>query len=188
MAEPKTAVRSQGSEYSESSQHDMMSLVNMATGTEPSKAPTANEIGDQLRTQQWGQYLSEQLVKNRASNKIAFLASNVKAAMEDRSTKDKKGLSDKVTAFFTKNMCRVPGAKIEDAHTDQTYSLQLIYEQMASQCKEIGKITEWISTSDTAQQWIRGVIAGLAHAGLNPPNTKDTRKYTCKVTSRFGHY
>ena len=188
MAEPKSAVRTQGSEYSESSQHDMMSLVNMATGTAPSRAPTVNEIGDQLRTQQWEQYLNEQLVRNRASNKIAFLASNVKAAMEDRSTKDKKGLSDKVTAFFTKNMCRVPGADKDDAHADQTYSLPLIYEQMAKQGKEIGKITEWISTSDTAQQWISGVIAGLAHAGLNPPNTKDTRKHTCKVTSRFGHY
>ena len=80
MAEPKSAVRSQGSEYGESSQHDMMSLVNMATGTAPSKAPTVNEIGDQLRTQQWEQYLNEQLVRNRASNKIAFLASNVKTA------------------------------------------------------------------------------------------------------------
>ena len=67
----------------------MMSLVNMATGTEPSRAPTVNEIGDQLRVQHWTQYLNEQLVRNRASNKIAFLASNVKAAMEDRSTKDK---------------------------------------------------------------------------------------------------
>ena len=48
----------------------MMSLVNMATGKEPSKAPTVNEIGDQLRTQQWEQYLNEQLVRNRASNKV----------------------------------------------------------------------------------------------------------------------
>ena len=115
MAESKPSVRSLSSEQSESSQHDMMSLVNMATGTEPTKAPTANEIGDQLRTQQWEQYLSEQLVKNRASNKIAFLASNVKAAMEDRSTKDRKALSDKITAFFTKNMCRVPGATTDQA-------------------------------------------------------------------------
>ena len=166
----------------------MMSLVNMATGTEPSKAPTVNEIGDQLRVQHWTQYLNEQLVRNRASNKIAFLASNVKAAMEDRSTKDKKSLSDKITAFFTQNMCRVPGANEDDAHADQTYSLPLIYEQMASQGTEIGKTTEWISTSDTAQQWIRGVIAGLAQAGLNPPNTRDARKYTCKVKRRFGHY
>ena len=74
MAEPKSGVLSQSSEYSESSQHDMMSLVNMATGKEPPKAPTVNEIVDQLRTQQWEQYPNEQLVRNRASNKIAFLA------------------------------------------------------------------------------------------------------------------
>ena len=150
MAEPKSAVLSQSSEYSESSQHDMMSLVNMATGTEPSRAPTANEIGDQLRVQQWTQYLNEQLVKNRASNKIAFLASNVKAAMEDRSTKDKKGLSDKITAFFTKNMCRVPGANEDEAHTDQAYSLPLIYEQMAKSPSGSQHLTLHSSGSEVA--------------------------------------
>ena len=168
-----------GIRHQDTSQHDMMALVELASTGETSKAPTQTQIGTHLRNQQWTQYLEEQLVRNRASNKIAFLASMVKNAMTDQTTKERKTIATKVTQFFVTNMCRLPPGKEDtgSAPVDQTYSIPLINEQMTAAGTEIESVNEWISTNATAQQWIKGVTAGLAEAGASPPPTKDTRKY-----------
>ena len=65
-----------GSEHTETSQHDMMALLTMAN----SGTPSAAQVGVDLRTQQWVRYLDEQLARNRASNKIAYLATKKETA------------------------------------------------------------------------------------------------------------
>ena len=164
--------RSIGQEHS---QHDMMALASMAShGT-----PTAEQVGNDLRTQQWFRYLDEMIVRNQASNKIAYLASSVKSAMADNANKERKLIATKVTDFFVNKMCRVPteGGDAAQDYTDQELSIPRIIEQMTSAGQEISAINEWISTNTAAQQWVSGVITGLAQAGACPPSIKDTRKY-----------
>ena len=166
-----------GSEHTETSQHDMMALLDMAN----SGSPTVQQVGIDLRTQQWVRYLDEQLARNRASNKIAYLASSVKSAMADHTNKERKQISSKVTEFFVKKMCRVSeksdaGGNAEATYTDQEFSIPMIFGQMTAEGTEIPTVNEWISSNTTAQRWVSGVINGLATAGAYPPSTKDTRK------------
>ena len=107
-----------GPEHTETSQHDMMALVTMAN----SGTPSAAQVGIDLRTQQWVRYLDEQLARNRASNKIAYLASSVKSAMADQSNKERKQISAQVTAFFVQKMCRVPAESSAGGDTETTYT------------------------------------------------------------------
>ena len=116
------------------SQHGMiMELVTMAN----SGTPPAAQAGIDLRTQQWARYLDEQLARNRASNKVAYLVSSLKSAMADQPNKERKQISSQVTGFFVKKMRRVPaasgeGGSAEATYTDQEFSIPLIFGQMTA--------------------------------------------------------